>query len=133
MATTWSGCRTGCSAAGRTDDISEVVNILLNNAAAHAPGATAKIEVRRVEGSVEIAVSDSGPGVPSAVSDHMFEWGARGPTSTGQGIGLNVAQRLMSEQGGYLRVVTHPLRAATFVVGLPADGEDHDAAHSAAQ
>jgi signal transduction histidine kinase len=123
----------GLLAAGRTDDISEVVNILLNNAAAHAPGATAKIEVRRVEGSVEIAVSDSGPGVPSAVSDHLFEWGARGPTSTGQGIGLNVAQRLMSEQDGYLRVVTHPLSGSTFIVGLPADGEDHDAARSAAQ
>jgi signal transduction histidine kinase len=123
----------GLLAAGRPDDISEVINILLNNAAAHAPGATAKIEVRRVEGSVEIAVSDSGPGVPSAVSDHLFEWGARGPTSTGQGIGLNVAQRLMSEQDGYLRVVTHPLSGSTFIVGLPADGEDHDAAHSAAQ
>ena len=123
----------GLQAAGRPDDISEVINILLNNAAAHAPGAAAKVEVNRVEGSVEIAVSDSGPGVPSAVSDHLFEWGARGPTSTGQGIGLNVAQRLMSEQDGYLRVVTHPLSGSTFIVGLPADGEDHDAAHSAAQ
>ena len=53
----------GLLAAGRTDDISEVVNILLNNAAAHAPGHR-EIEVRRVEGSAEIAVSDSGPESP---------------------------------------------------------------------
>ena len=123
----------GLKAAGRTDDVAEVINILLNNAAAHAPGAIARIEVRRVEGHIEIAVSDSGPGVPTAVSDRMFEWGARGPESTGQGIGLNVAQRLMNEQDGYLRVVNRPRGGSTFVVGLPVDGEDHDAAHSAAQ
>jgi signal transduction histidine kinase len=125
--------QSGLTAAGRPDDISEVMNILLNNAAAHAPGTTATIDVRRVEGSVEIAVSDSGPGVPRAVSAHMFEWGARGPASTGQGIGLHVAHRLMNEQHGYLRVVNRPRGGATFLVGLPADGEDHDAAHSAAQ
>jgi signal transduction histidine kinase len=123
----------GMLVAGRPDDIAEVVNILLNNAAAHAPGATAEIEVRRVEDSVEIRVSDSGPGVPRAVAAHMFEWGARGPDSTGQGIGLNVAQRLITEQDGYLRVVNRPRGGSTFIVGLPADGEDHDAAHSAAQ
>jgi K+-sensing histidine kinase KdpD len=67
------------------------------------------------------------------VSAHMFEWGARGPASTGQGIGLHVAHRLMNEQHGYLRVVNRPRGGATFLVGLPADGEDHDAAHSAAQ
>jgi len=82
---------------------------------------------------VEIRVSDSGPGVPRAVAAHMFEWGARGPDSTGQGIGLNVAQRLITEQDGYLRVVNRPRGGSTFIVGLPADGEDHDAAHSAAQ
>jgi signal transduction histidine kinase len=119
----------GLLAAGRTDDVAEVINILLNNAAAHAPGATARVEVREVGGHVEIAVSDSGPGVPTAVSDRMFEWGARGPGSTG----LNVALRLMQEQDGYLRVVNRPRGGSTFVVGLPVDGEDHDAAHSAAQ
>lgn len=123
----------GLLAAGRADDIAEVLNILLNNAAAHAPGTTATVEARRVEGRVEICVSDSGPGVPGAVSAHLFEWGARGPESKGQGIGLHVAQRLMSEQDGYLRVVNRPRGGSTFIVGLPADGEDHDAAHSAAQ
>jgi len=123
----------GMLAAGRPDDIAEVLNILLNNAAAHAPGASAQVEVRRVEGTVEICVSDSGPGVSRAVAAHLFEWGARGPDSTGQGIGLNVAQRLINEQDGYLRVVNRPRGGSTFIVGLPADGEDHDAAHSAAQ
>jgi signal transduction histidine kinase len=123
----------GMLAAGRPDDIAEVINILLNNAAAHAPGAAAQVEVRRVEDTVEICVSDSGPGVPRAVAAHLFEWGARGPDSTGQGIGLNVAQRLINEQDGYLRVVNRSRGGSTFIVGLPADGEDHDAAHSAAQ
>jgi signal transduction histidine kinase len=123
----------GLLAAGRADDVAEVVNILLSNAATHAPQATARIEVREVDGSVEIAVSDSGPGVSRAVSANLFEWGARGPASPGQGIGLNVARRLMSEQHGYLEVVTRPRGGSTFVVGLPAVGEDHDAAHSAAQ
>jgi signal transduction histidine kinase len=123
----------GLLAAGRPDDVAEVVNILLNNAAAHAPGSPARVEVRRLDGTVEIVVSDSGPGVPRAVSTHLFDWGARGPSSNGQGIGLNVAKRLMSEQDGYLRVDNRPRGGAAFVVGLPAAGEDQDVAHSAAQ
>lgn len=107
-------------ARGRADDIAEVVNILLENAAQHANGAVAWVKVRPVNESIEISVADSGPGVPEAVKQRMFEWGSRGDGSPGQGIGLHVAQRLVADQGGSLSVASASARGACLVVTLPA-------------
>jgi signal transduction histidine kinase len=113
----------GQTVQGRRDDIAEVINILLDNAAKHAPTAAAGIDIRRQDGTIEIAVSDDGPGVSPSVGKKLFEWGARGPQSSGQGIGLHVAHRLMHDRGTYLRLEDSVGRGARFVVGLPAAGE----------
>ncbi|MCW2797887.1 sensor histidine kinase [Nocardioides sp.] len=106
---------------GRADDIAEVVNILLENAAEHAKGTAVRVGVRRVSDTVRICVSDSGPGVPDTVQHRIFEWGARGDGSSGQGIGLHVAHRLVADQGGALSMARAAARGATFVVTLPAE------------
>jgi signal transduction histidine kinase len=62
------------------------------------------------------------------VRERLFEWGARGPGSRGQGIGLNVAWSLAESQGGYLHLRDTSGPGATFVVGLPAVRERDDAA-----
>lgn len=105
----------------RADDVAEVVNVLLENALRHASGAGASIETRRVGRIVEIAVSDTGPGVDPALRSRIFDWGERGQESPGIGIGLNIAQQLTADLGGYLRLVESPTPGATFVLGLPAE------------
>ena len=113
--------RSGCCAVGRADDIAEVVHILLANAARHAPGYVTELAVRPTDDVVEVWVSDNGPGVPESVRNTLFEWGSRGPGSPGQGIGLQLARRLMSEQGGQLRLEdSAPGQGAVFVASLPA-------------
>jgi signal transduction histidine kinase len=111
----------GERAVARVDDVAEVVNVLLENAVQHAPNAGASIETRRTGDVVEIAISDTGPGVDRAVQPRIFEWGQRGQLSAGRGIGLNVAQKLTAELGGYLRLDDSPTPGATFVLGLPAE------------
>jgi signal transduction histidine kinase len=109
----------GHVAVGDPDAVAEAVNILLDNAARHAPQASTRIEVEHLGDTVEIAVRDDGPGVPEEVRRKLFEWGGRGADSKGQGIGLHLAHKLMSADGHSLRLEAD--RAGTsFVIGLPA-------------
>jgi signal transduction histidine kinase len=111
---------------GDPDAVAEVINILLDNAAKHG-GSPAEVDVRRLDDRVEIAVSDSGPGIAPEIRQQLFQWGARGPESRGQGIGLNIAASLIERQGGYLRLRDTLRQGTTFVIGLQA-ARDHDGA-----
>jgi signal transduction histidine kinase len=123
---------TGLFARGRPDHISEVLNILLDNAGRHAPGAPVWVTGREVADTVEIRVRDAGPGIPREMAERVFENGHHGPQSSGQGIGLHMASRLMQEMGGTLRLI--PVTTGTvFVVSLPIARQRHDAATASAQ
>ncbi|MFC4785383.1 sensor histidine kinase [Nocardioides sp. MAHUQ-72] len=105
---------------GRPDDLAEVIHILLSNAARHAPESHVEVTSARRGGAVEISVSDDGPGVPETLRASLFAWGARSASSPGQGIGLQLAKRLMLEQGGNLRLENEGrLGGATFVLTIP--------------
>jgi signal transduction histidine kinase len=111
--------RTGHRVLGRRDEIVEILNILLTNAARHASGSSTHVEVRQQGGQVRIIVSDDGPGVPEELRPAIFERGSKGPTG-GQGIGLSVAQVLARELGGSLDLKEpEPDRGAVFEMKLP--------------
>jgi signal transduction histidine kinase len=112
--------RSGLVALAEPDDLAEVVSVLLENAARHAPGSPVEVLSRRCGSRVEVVVSDFGPGVDAAVRTQLFQWGARHPDSPGQGIGLSSAWHLARRQRGDLRVVDTPGVGATFVIGLRA-------------
>jgi signal transduction histidine kinase len=119
--------RSGQRVAAEPDAVAEVINILLDNAAKHGE-AGAEVAVSTRHDTVEISVSDSGPGVAPDVRDRLFLWGSRGPRSTGHGIGLHIAHDLTRRQGGYLELRESTTgRGTTFVVGLRpvAPGEAH--------
>lgn len=111
----------GVRAVGRADDIAEIVNVLLENAAVHGgPGpATVRVETDTVGAGVRVTVADQGPGVPAELRDRVFDWGLSRPGSPGQGIGLHVAGELAHELGGRLELL-HTLRGAAFALDLPA-------------
>ena len=63
---------------------------------------------RRLEDSVEIGVSDDGPGVPEEEVSRIFESFYRGDRSrtkpgNGSGLGLAVAKRIVESHGGTIR------------------------------
>jgi signal transduction histidine kinase len=108
---------TGQRVWARHDELAEVVSILLDNAARHAPGAD--VVVRAVDGGghVEIEVVDSGPGVAADAVERIFDWGWSGDGPGGQGIGLAIARQLVEDVGGWLRY--EDARPGTrFVLGL---------------
>ncbi|OIJ24083.1 hypothetical protein UG56_024425 [Nocardioides luteus] len=107
-------------ALGDSDQLTEALNVLLDNAAAHGSGPV-RIDVRAAgpaTTSVEIAVTDHGPGVAPELRRRIFAWGVSRPGSTGQGIGLHAARDLMERQGGYLELAETGERT-TFVLGIP--------------
>ena len=105
----------------RFDALAEVVNILMDNAVNHGGTDRSVVEVlRRDEETVDITVTDFGRGIPEEQKPKIFDWGRRGSDSTGEGIGLNVAQRLMTEDGGSLRLADTEGSGSCFVISLPA-------------
>jgi signal transduction histidine kinase len=117
---------------GRAEDIAEVVTTLLENAAQHAPGSPVRVAARDIGETLELTVSDLGPGISREVSARLFEWGERGPASHGQGIGLHVARRLVEDLGGTLRTLSTNGRGATFALRLPYERAEHGATRARA-
>jgi len=104
----------------RPDALAEVVNILMDNAATHGGSDDSLIEVvRRDEETVDITVTDFGRGIADEDREAIFEWGRRGPDSPGEGIGLHVAQRLVAEEGGSLRLLEASGTGSSFMISLP--------------
>ncbi len=108
---------------GHADDLTRVVQNLLDNAVRHA-SSRVKVELVGDEhGRVHLNVDDDGPGVPAAMRDAIFERftridEARDRDHGGSGLGLAIASEIVSEHGGALTVSGSPLGGARFTVEL---------------
>jgi signal transduction histidine kinase len=69
---------------------------------------------------VDLMVVDQGRGIPPDLLDSVMEWGTRGPASTGHGIGLSVADRLVASMGGRLRIRSDGETGTQATITLPA-------------
>jgi PAS domain S-box-containing protein len=121
---------TACSTWGDAMRTMQVVSNLLDNARTHTPNDTdVWVEVSCTETSTRIEVVDTGPGIPAAESERVFDRFVRLDSAEGgTGLGLYISRRLMEAQGGSLELA--PRRdgeGARFVVSLPREG-DHDTA-----
>jgi signal transduction histidine kinase len=74
---------------------------------------------RRDDGIVELAVSDTGPGVPIELRERIFEpfFTTR---SRGVGLGLAVARQIVEAHGGTITVEDGAHGGARFAVRVPA-------------
>ncbi|HEV2521487.1 MAG TPA: HAMP domain-containing sensor histidine kinase [Candidatus Acidoferrales bacterium] len=70
--------------------------------------------------SVKVAVTDSGPGIASEHHQEIFEDFVRvDRTSSGMGLGLAIAKRLVQAHRGKIWVESEPRRGCTFTFLLP--------------
>jgi signal transduction histidine kinase len=97
-----------------------LVNLLLNAIEASPSGSSVRVGVARADGSVQVAVSDDGPGIPEEAREHVFD-----PYFTtrdsGTGLGLAVSREVVTHHGGSLSFVTGG-SGTTFTMSLPARG-----------
>lgn len=103
----------GTTVVGRPGALAEAVGNLLENSAAHAPGARVTLSTTRHEGRVRLLVRDDGPGF--SPGRPALPARRRGPDAR-HGLGLAVAARLVAQDGG--RLVVLPGRGATVAIDL---------------
>ena len=107
-----------------------VLDNLISNAISHSPADTAiTLSVGERDGGAEIIVADAGPGIDDEDLEHVFEpfYQAAGASRTGHaGLGLAIAQRMVSLQQGKLSVRND--NGAIFTVWLPLSKEGNAAA-----
>ncbi len=78
------------------------------------------VEARPIGGeTVEIAVSDTGPGIAAEVADRLFQPFVTTKRS-GMGVGLSICRTIVEAHGGRLDVERNGTGGATFRLRLPA-------------
>jgi signal transduction histidine kinase len=104
-----------------------VVNLFENSVQAFADLAQDSNERRitistRLTGDrCELAVEDTGPGIPQEVLPRVFEplFSTR---SFGTGLGLPIVKRIVDQHGGTIEISSEPAKGTRAVINLPLAG-----------
>ena len=103
--------------------LGRVLQNLLQNAIRHTPAdGTIRMEARRDAGELELVVEDSGEGIAPESLEMVFEpfWrGEPARSTSGSGLGLALAKRIVESLGGQIRVHSDPAHGSRFAVVLP--------------
>ncbi|HLZ28356.1 MAG TPA: ATP-binding protein [Chloroflexota bacterium] len=105
--------------------VEQILTNLLANAAKYTPaGGIVEVAASSVNGHVSLSVTDTGPGVPEAERDIVFDKFYRGRHAqqqgeAGSGLGLAIVRSLVDLHGGSVRIEDGMPRGARFVVELP--------------
>jgi two-component system sensor histidine kinase KdpD len=103
--------------------VERVLFNLLTNALRHTPSdGSIAVMVTAAEGTIEVAVEDTGDGLAPVAERRMFERFWRGDPSRGTdgaGLGLAIAQGLIEAQGGRIWAENRPAGGARVAFALP--------------
>lgn len=104
---------------GNLHQLQEVaLNLILNACQAMRGRGTLRLAARTAAARLEVEVADTGPGIPAARHHQIFQ-PFYTTKSTGTGLGLFVAQRIITSYGGEITVRSAVGRGATFTIRLP--------------
>jgi signal transduction histidine kinase len=104
-------------------ELEQVLDVLLDNAVKYAGrGATVEVAARSDGGRARLEIRDDGPGLPA---EHLRQatqrfWRAPGSSARGSGLGLPIAERLVTARGGSLHVTSPPGAGLVVSIELPA-------------
>lgn len=97
------------------DEAAAVVDALIGNVFAHTPDGTAyEVSLTLAHGTARLRVDDDGPGI-----DNPEGAVARGATTTGTGLGLDIARASAEAAGGRLELGRSPTGGASVELTLP--------------
>jgi two-component system OmpR family sensor kinase len=110
-------------AVGSRSMLAQVLTNLLANCSSHAPGSPVRIQAGRQGETVVVRVSDFGPGVPEGAERTVFQPGARGARSSGQGLGLHICEQLVRTVRGSIEIRRHRGvgQGCTVLLRIPAE------------
>ncbi|HYZ79639.1 MAG TPA: HAMP domain-containing sensor histidine kinase, partial [Solirubrobacteraceae bacterium] len=112
---------------GDPDALARAMRNLLDNAiTAGGDAGTVTLDIRGLPASVQVTVSDDGPGVPPDARERIFEGFVRlnGSPRDGTGLGLAIARAIVQQHHGRVSCVDCDA-GARFVLELPAAQPGH--------
>jgi len=119
---TWTAAPGVTVTADESELRSAIVN-LVDNALKYAPASPVDVSVRAEGPFVEIAVSDSGPGMTAHERARAFDRFSRGENradTTGAGLGLAIVKRIVERAGGTVELESAPGSGTRVVIRMPA-------------
>lgn len=107
--------------------LERVIGNLVENALCYAgAGARVELRVRPLESDVEVAVTDTGKGIPPEEQEKIFDRFYRGTTASdhqgGTGLGLVIVKQILGLHGQQIRVESEIGRGTTFSFRLTRAG-----------
>jgi two-component system sensor histidine kinase QseC len=113
----------GLTVQGQEGALVSLVDNVVDNAIKYSPpGGTVSVPLARADGMVQFSVSDSGPGVPEALRERVFERFFRAPDQVqqGSGLGLAIARAVADRHGGDIAIRAAPAGGCLVCARLPA-------------
>jgi signal transduction histidine kinase len=102
------------------DRVLQIVDNLLANAFRATPdGGRIELELGQLNGTVHVAIADTGPGIPPELRERLFRPFVSGQGG-GTGLGLTIARELSHALGGEIRLESESGRGSRFELVLPA-------------
>lgn len=106
------------------DRLQHIVMNLVGNAVKFARDGKISVTLRLADGDLEIAVADTGIGIPADLQDRIFDDFVTGDSSYnrevgGTGLGLGIAKRFVAAMGGTIALQSDEESGSTFTVHLP--------------
>jgi signal transduction histidine kinase len=101
------------------DRVLQVISNLLSNAFRWTPdGGRVELGMAQVDGTIRVAVDDSGPGIAEDERERIFRpfWSRDGH---GTGLGLAIANELAGALGGRIELMTERGHGSRFELVLP--------------
>ena len=127
------GGQAGLVVRGVEGQLATAVTNLLANAVAYSAGANRiAVAARARSGFAEIAVTDSGIGIPRTDRHRVFERfyrvdQSRASSTGGTGLGLAIVKHVASNHGGSISVWSEEGLGSTFTLRIPLDQTSHEA------
>lgn len=98
-------------------------NIIQNALQAMQNNGRLDIEVIKIDKSIRVIISDSGPGIPKNKITEIFE-AFYTTKEEGTGLGLNICKRIIEEHEGHINVESVLEEGTKFTIDLPLERND---------
>lgn len=114
-----------CEIEGDKDRIEQVIINIISNAIKYTPeNGNIKVTANRLEGKVQIKISDTGMGIPKDDLPRLFERfyrvdKARSRAMGGTGLGLSIAKNIVEAHKGSIRIESEYGKGTDVIISFP--------------